>query len=413
MPHMWFHLFTGNHDEFGTITLHDMMEWLTAGLTELKHEVTVGDTIAPNAINIIWENFFNEDLRIFEKRRFTFGLIATEIPTDHTFNWLPDDPWLTRRRCFDRIAPRAAFIWSMMNDPMNLYRQWAPAGLLEMGFSERILDDVFLEEPEFDFGFYGLTISPYRQQLLEQLGRHFTIATPDRFLLGRELNKFIASFKVGLCLKHMPNWPVSSPCRLSRLLHSKRGAAAEYVPVQTGPSAFVTMAEKDQDFASFCLDCVRGPWKQRAEDAYERFRAAMPMKTIMERLLDETVAMASTSMNTLATRDNGRRMLLKFGAATKRGNDPADTHLASVPLDRIRRMTAELQQDSGNDGTATTVSLLLNDYTTAVTHLRAVARLTEERIAAAAGPVRDASKLVRRLSKPSRNAGAGVGKTTT
>jgi hypothetical protein len=176
------------------------------------------------------------------------------------------------------------------------------------------------------------------------------------------------------------------------------------VPIHTGPSAFVSMAAEDQDFASFCLDCVRGPWKQRAEDAYERFRAAMPMKTIMERLLAETVSMASRSMNTLATRDNGRRLLLKFGAATKRGSDPADAHLASVPLDRIRRMTAELQQDSGNDNNATTVSPLLNDYTTAVTHLRAVARLAEERIAAAAGPIRDASKVVRRALKSAGNA---------
>src|SRR5262245_54361466 len=116
---MWFHLFTGNHDELGTITLHDMMEWLVAGLTELKHEVTVGDRIAPDEINIICENFFNTDLQIFEKHVFKFGLIATEIPTDGTFNYLEHEPWLTRRKCFDRIAPRASFIWSMVQEPIG------------------------------------------------------------------------------------------------------------------------------------------------------------------------------------------------------------------------------------------------------------------------------------------------------
>jgi hypothetical protein len=138
---------------------------------------------------------------------------------------------------------------------------------------------------------------------LDNLKELCRVITPDHFLKGRELNKFIASFKVGICLKHMPNWPVSSPCRLSRLLHAKRGIAAEYVPVQTGPSAFVAMAEKDQDFASFCLECVRGPWQLRAEEAYERYRAAMPMKIIMERLLDETVS----SMDTSAAEDDGLR----------------------------------------------------------------------------------------------------------
>ena len=134
---MWFHLCTGNHDERGTATLYDMMEWVTAGLTELKHEVTVGDTVAPNAMNIIWENFFDTDVQIFNEKRFKFGLIATEIPTDHTFNWLEHDPWLTRRECFDRIAPQASFIWSMIEEPIRLYKEWAPSGFLEMGFSRK------------------------------------------------------------------------------------------------------------------------------------------------------------------------------------------------------------------------------------------------------------------------------------
>src|SRR5262245_26474980 len=121
---MWFHLFTGNHDELGTITLHDMMEWLIAGLTELNHEVTVGHTIAPNAINIILKNVSKPNLQIFDNYHFTFGLIATEIPTGRTFNWLEHDPWLTRRKCFDRIAPRAAFIWSMIEAPIERYSQW-------------------------------------------------------------------------------------------------------------------------------------------------------------------------------------------------------------------------------------------------------------------------------------------------
>jgi hypothetical protein len=401
---MWFHLFTGNHDELGTITIHDMMEWLIAGLTELKHEVTVGDTIAPNAINIIWENFCKPDLQIFDKHHFTFGLIATEIPTGGTFNWLEHDPWLTRRKCFDKIAPRAAFIWSTIAAPITRYREWAPAGFLEMGFSERLLDPVFLEEPVFDFGFYGLDISPYRRQLLERLKVRCTITVPDHPVKGRELNRFIASFKVGLCLKHLPNWPVSSPCRLSRLVHAKRGAAAEYVPIRTGPSAFVAMAHENQDFVSFCLECVQGPWKRRAEDAYERFRAAMPMNVIMERLLDETVSVAKPSMKPLAARDDGRRLISIFGGATTGDgkSDPAATHLASVPVDRIRRMTTELQE-SGGDPIDPTTTGLLNDYSAAVSHLRALATLVEQRLAAAAGPIQRASHLIQRTSKPVKN----------
>jgi len=314
---MWFHFFTGNHNKAGRASLYDMMEWLTAGLTELKHDVTVGNTIAPHAINIIWENFRHEDEEIFKSHDFKFGLIATEIPVGRTFNWLGEGSWPTRRRSFDKIARRAQFIWSMVEEPVGLYQQWAPSGYLELGFSERIVDPIFAHEPQSDFGFYGLSITPYRNTVLEHLRKYCTITTPNRFLTGHDLNSFIASFKVGICLKHSPQWTIPSPARTARLLHAKRGIAAEYVPVRTRASAFTTMADKNQDFAEFCLECLRGPWQQRAEEAYDRFRAAMPMKQIMERLLDMTVAKSPTlsGATVLSASDDGQRDRVRFRAS--------------------------------------------------------------------------------------------------
>jgi hypothetical protein len=89
--------------------------------------------------------------------------------------------------------------------------------------------------------------------------------------------------------------------------------------------------------------------------------------------------------------------------ATRDGTaDPADVHLASVPLERIRRTTSELQLGSGidiDDVDAVTMRLLLNDYTTAVAHLRAVARLTEQHITAATAPIQETRLLVQRQQK--------------
>ena len=171
------------------------------------------------------------------------------------------------------------------------------------------------------------------------------------------------------------------------------------------------MAAKDEDFASFCLECVRGPWKQRAEEAYERFRAAMPMKTIMERLLDETVLMAKPSINTLATRDDGRRTAMRFHAAARRdGNgDAAPTQRASLAFDRLRRVTTDLPPPDGGaaDADATMLGQLVHDFTTAVTHLRSVARLAEQRVTAAAGLIDEASDLIRPASRLRRPHAAG------
>jgi hypothetical protein len=90
------------------------------------------------------------------------------------------------------------------------------------------------------------------------------------------------------------------------------------------------------------------------------------------------------------------------GSTSVRDTDPADVHLGSVPLERIRRLTAVLTDGAGTDVDdidALAMRLLLNDYTTAVAHLRAVARLTEQRMADATVPIEAADLHVRQRTK--------------
>jgi hypothetical protein len=89
-------------------------------------------------------------------------------------------------------------------------------------------------------------------------------------------------------------------------------------------------------------------------------------------------------------------------AAAVNDCDAATARLASVPLERIRQITAELLRPSstaGDDVDALTIRLLLNDYATAVTHLRAVVREAGERIDAAASPIKDTRRFLWRAEK--------------
>jgi len=52
---------------------------------------------------------------------------------------------------------------------------------------------------------------------------------------------------------------------------------------------FLFFACQTQDFAEFCLECLGEPWQRRADEAFERYRETMPMKEIVEKLLDTTV----------------------------------------------------------------------------------------------------------------------------
>jgi hypothetical protein len=111
----------------------------------------------------------------------------------------------------------------------------------------------------------------------------------------------------------------------------------------------------------------------------------------------------------MSASDPGKRLLdletilaqSRSTAAKPADADPVTLHLADVPIDRIRRFTAELQASDGNrdEVTAITMRLLLNDYSTAVAHLRAVARIAIDKIDSAVEPIRDCQKFLRREEK--------------
>ena len=94
------------------------------------------------------------------------------------------------------------------------------------------------------------------------------------------------------------------------------------------------------------------------------------------------------------------RILARDRAASFSGDgDSVALHLGAVPAERIRALTAVLgRSTTGDNDEIDTVEmrLLLNDYTSAVGHLRAVARSAAARIDEAAAPVREAQLFMER-----------------
>lgn len=90
--------------------------------------------------------------------------------------------------------------------------------------------------------------------------------------------------------------------------------------------------------------------------------------------------------------------------------DAAHAHLNSVASERIRRLTAELQglSPTADQADIASIRLLLSEYSTALGHLRAVARLAAATVDGAAEPVRDARRTVHRLCKTLAAAPAGL-----
>jgi hypothetical protein len=90
--------------------------------------------------------------------------------------------------------------------------------------------------------------------------------------------------------------------------------------------------------------------------------------------------------------------------------DTVDAHLGRVSAERIRRLTAAFQGDSSQPLDAIdaiVIRLLLDEYSKAVSHLRAVARLAAATIDGAAEPVREARRSVHHLTKVLASAHTG------
>ena len=82
--------------------------------------------------------------------------------------------------------------------------------------------------------------------------------------------------------------------------------------------------------------------------------------------------------------------------------DAIELHLRSVPLERMKQLTGELAQRDGRDADEldlVTMRLLLEEYTAAVGHLRAVARAAAARVDGAPVPLKQTRKYIHRHLK--------------
>lgn len=286
---MWFHLCTSNHDPVGRSTLIDMSDWFTAGLTDLGHKVTSSDTyVEPNAINIFWECFN----RIFKSRiskiGVKYGIIATEIPDGHAFNWRDEPHWNERFKAFLKVAKGASFIWTMVEEAVPFYSKFCPTAFVELGWSEKLIPSYIDTQPIFDFSFFGLS-TPYRVKIISQIRRYAHVEWPERMLTATEVGELIAHTRVGLSFKQSELWPIPSPTRLGRFIMAKRDIASEYTRVSTRQGDIVGLAPAGQDFIQFSLERLNSNWMERAERTYEEYRERMPMCDIMEEALEKTV----------------------------------------------------------------------------------------------------------------------------
>jgi hypothetical protein len=159
---------------------------------------------------------------------------------------------------------------------------------MKLGFSERLIPAHDFLQPEHDFCFFGLR-TPYRERLVERLRKYAKVEWPEKFLSPDEVGELIGKSKIGLSFRQSESWPIPSPTRLGRLMMAKRGVAAEFVPVATSQGEIAGICPPSSDFADYALEILNSDWRSRAEGVFDDYRLKMPMRDIMQRVLNQTV----------------------------------------------------------------------------------------------------------------------------
>jgi hypothetical protein len=174
----------------------------------------------------------------------------------------------------------------MVESNVVALRQRAPASFIELGYSDRLVP-TSSEEPQIDFSFTGI-VTPHRQRTLEALQQHTEVVWHRTLLPLAERDALFATTRINLSINKTLDWQMPSPTRVGMALLSKRGIALDGTPQQTRQSSLVDSCPPGMNFVDFALQRLRQDWRSAAEIAFERYRSELPMKGIMERVLDES-----------------------------------------------------------------------------------------------------------------------------
>ncbi len=297
---MRFHFTSFNHAPPYDLTLFDMYRWLRAGLEECGHQVTYSsDAIDGSAINIIWEGFAPEAGADLASSGVDYGLIVTEFMDGYGFNFgtpmadednRRDPVYQARAEGFRAAARGARFFWSMVESNVAPLRDLAPASFVELGYSDS-LRPLAVQEPAVEFSFTGI-LTPHRRRILDALSRRAHVVWYEHLLPIDERDALILATKINLSINKTPDWQMPSPTRVGMAIMGRRGVALDWTPQVTRQSAIVGARPEASDYVDYALDQLHSDWVGRAELAFERLRAEMPMKSIMERILGETLGVA-------------------------------------------------------------------------------------------------------------------------
>jgi hypothetical protein len=311
---MRFFIHSGNHNNSHGIG--DTVLLLKHALQDCGHSAAISHRIEPGHVNIVLEHFVDEaNLRALIEGHAAgarYVLIGTEPIIGGTFNGGVDAShwhysnrayWQLRFDAFKLAARVADVIWVLAESMVPAYAELFPAlpvRWLPHGYVNHFATVNARAEDERDIDFYfSGAMTEHRQRILSTLAREHVVvcnthATPEYLRQDQ-----VSRSKVCLSLRLSPANRIPSVSRLHYHLQNRSFVLHESNELPSPLDPFVLGAPPD-DLLAWAEGALALPNRRAiADSAHERFKAALPMTTLLPPLLDEVLARSARASRVL------------------------------------------------------------------------------------------------------------------
>lgn len=252
-----------NHTLIGQRSLEDVIGIFGHQLRALGHKAiwdTANDKFLARetGINVVVEGFTDGSINALAqgyKAGARFICLATEEPTPKGFNHGRDPEMVRRQEKFPEAAKYFEAIFHLVpgNAVTQWYNQFAPAAYVELGFAPTLIRST-LEEPQYNFGFFGSLTSrrlKILKRLAKQIGTEKAVRVEATFATQEERDRIMRQARVIVQVRKYEEMGLVSSSRCNTALHIGRPVVAE-------PHFLADQWRDVVKFSSHCKACAEG-----------------------------------------------------------------------------------------------------------------------------------------------------------
>lgn len=332
-----FNIFYYNHSLSGRRSILDYIEWLYFEIKNYGYDVTISKKINLNAINILIDNFNYETAKFLEKKKIKFGVIATEILTENTFNFSNDKTWIKRRENFDQVTKIALFTLTQgANQNLNSYKNFYP---FFMNYNDKIEKKYNKNTKKNNFFCFTGPITSFRKKILDDISKEKKIKISEKFLNKRNYANLLLETKYFLCIQQEERWPTISMSKIMQSLHHNCIPVVLKMPKVISNEISKFVVEIDKNNLAKEIDRLSCDYKKNLKkiEQYKQYKNNYNFKLFIQRCIIEKEISFEKEDNFIKSEIMGNNFFSLGPHVLKRGSQLIIKKRKIEPLDDISK----------------------------------------------------------------------------